>query len=150
MINVIIFIGFLYLYNILEAITILSIFSSWNIMDNLFAWYIIMYSIFITLFIINFIHCKDLFNENKINDLKKYSEILKKYSKPFWIINIILMIIILTITSFATRGIGIIFIPFPIIINIFICFSTSKYKKYYFKLLNKKEQTVVHKIVLHE
>jgi hypothetical protein len=142
MINVIVFIVFLYVYNVLEIITVLTIFLPygtfpWDIVDDLFPRYIILYGIFFVLLIINSIHALYLLLRKKISAAGRYFKILKLSSILFWIINFITTASVFGVMVFATRGIGIILSPIPVMVSYLMLLATSLYSIVYLRLLYK-------------
>jgi hypothetical protein len=109
-------------------------FLSFDIVELIFwksipAVFVVWIIIFIVIAVINKKQSKKLFNEHNTNTLKSFARIIKLSLIPFWIIYIAGSVVILLCLVIGTRGVGIIIVPVPILLLIFLRMVSLTYSK---------------------
>ena len=116
--------------------------SKKNIISDLLknGYYITWLSIVILLLIlsiINLISAIKLFIQKDVILLRKSMILIKLASIPFFIFNFIFFVVVLFVFVVASRGLGIILVPIPIIITYLILLVTSTYSILFIIILKR-------------
>ena len=99
--------------------------------------YIVWAVLFIIYFICNIIFLNINVKNKNVEKIKNYCKIIKYYSIPFWIMNIISYIGLIIAFFFIMFGWVIIFIPIPIFISYIILLATSSYSISYLIIMKR-------------